>query len=273
VTNGPQLNEPSVGLGASRATPGDVDAELSGQVALVTGGSRGIGLAVAGLLARRGARVIIAPRDVAAAEHAASGLRSSGLDCSAIGLDVREESEVRVRIDELIERFGSLDILVNNAGTSGAPANLWETSTEFFDGIMRVHLYGTFFCIRAVVPHMLRVGYGRIVNMASVAGKEGNPQKAPYSAAKAAVIGLTKSVAKELATSGVIVNAVAPTIIETELLEQSDSEHIAMLTAKIPMGRRGRSDEVAELVAFAASPRCSFTTGAVFDASGGRMTY
>jgi|SRR5665647_1358737 len=255
------------------AESASVSGELNGQVALVTGGSRGIGLAIAELLARRGARVVIAGRELATAEIAASGLRSSGLDCTAISLDVRDEQEVRSRIDDLAERFGSLDILVNNAGVSGPPANLWETSTDFFDDIMRVHLYGTFFCIRAAVPHMLRSEYGRIVNMASVAGKEGNPQKAPYSAAKAAVIGLTKSVAKELATSGVLVNTVAPTIIETQLLEQSDPEHIAMLTAKIPMGRQGRPHEVAELVAFAASPRCSFTTGAVFDASGGRMTY
>lgn len=251
----------------------DAADDLSGQVALVTGGSRGIGLAIAQELCTRGALVVIGSRDGAHAEAAAAGLRARGADCVSIQLDVRDEANVTAAIDGIAEHNGRLDILVNNAGTSGRPANLWETPTAFFDDTMRVHLYGTFFCARAAIPHMLRSGYGRIVNMASVAGKEGNPQKAPYSAAKAGVIGLTKSLAKELATSGVLVNAVAPTVVETAMLEQSDPEHIDRLTAKIPMGRRGRPEEVAHMVAFVASPACSFTTGAVFDVSGGRMTY
>jgi 3-oxoacyl-[acyl-carrier protein] reductase len=261
----------------SPSAPAAPEPELRGQVALVTGGSRGIGLAVASLLALRGAHVVIAARDGEAAQAAATGIREEpqgrGIACDGTALDVRFENDVVEQIDAIVDRFGSLDILINNAGTSGPPNNLWETPTVFFEDVMRVHLHGTFHCMKAAIPHMLRAGYGRIVNMASVAGKEGNPQKAPYSAAKAAVIGMTKSVAKELAVSGILVNAVAPTIIETDLLSQSDPAHIAMLTAKIPMGRRGTPAEVAEMVCFAASPRCSFTTGAVFDVSGGRLTY
>jgi 2-dehydro-3-deoxy-L-rhamnonate dehydrogenase (NAD+) len=262
---------------APRPKSGGIETELEGQVALVTGGSRGIGLAVAELLARNGAHVVIAARDRRAADDAAASLRripsEHPISCDAVSLDVRIEREVVDRIEEIVDRLGSLDILVNNAGISGAPNNLWETSTEFFEDMLRVHLYGTFYGMKAAIPHMLRRGYGRIVNVASVAGKEGNPQTAPYSAAKAAVIGMTKSVAKELARTGILVNAVAPTVTETNLLLQSDPEHIAMLTAKIPMGRLGTPSEVAEMVRFAASPRCSFTTGAVFDVSGGRMTY
>jgi len=260
-----------------RPKSGGTATELDGQVALVTGGTRGIGLAVAELLARKGAHVVIAARDRRAADDAAASLRrmvsEQPLWCDAVSLDVRVEQQVADRIDEIADRHGSLDILVNNAGISGPPNNLWETSTDFFEDMLRVHLHGTFYGMKAAIPHMLRRGYGRIVNVASVAGKEGNPQTAPYSAAKAAVIGMTKSVAKELATTGILVNAVAPTVIETNLLHQSNEEHIAMLTAKIPMGRPGTPHEVAEMVGFVASPRCSFTTGAVFDVSGGRMTY
>lgn len=173
----------------------------------------------------------------------------------------------------MISTLGRVQILVNNAGTSGPPAPVSETTTKFFQDMLDVHLLSTFFCLRAMVPHMIADGYGRIVNVVSVAGKEGNAYKGAYSAAKAAVIGLTKSLAKELALTGVLVNAVAPTVVETALLSQSTPEHLATLTAKIPMGRQGEPAEVAEMIAWAASPRCSFTTGAVFDVSGGRMTY
>ena len=247
--------------------------ELAGQTALITGASRGIGEAIGWALARRGARVVLTSRTLEATDRIVAAMTAEGLAATPLELDVRDERQMDAVVAQVAETMGGIQILVNNAGTSGPPAPVWETSTEFFNDMLSVHLMGTFFGVRAVVPHMLAQGYGRIVNIVSVAGKEGNPQKGAYSAAKAGVIGLTKSLAKELATSGVLVNAVAPTVIETDLLTQSTPDHLATLTAKIPMGRRGTAAEVAEMVAWAASPRCSFTTGAVFDVSGGRMTY
>ncbi|MDP9028240.1 MAG: SDR family oxidoreductase [Actinomycetota bacterium] len=249
------------------------DEDLAGQTALITGASRGIGEAIGWALGRRGAHVVLTSRTPADTHALATRMTEKGLTATGLELDVRDEHDVAAVVAQVAGTLGGIQILVNNAGTSGPPAPVWETSTEFFDDMLRVHLMGTFFCVRAVVPHMLTAGYGRIVNVVSVAGKEGNPQKGAYSAAKAGVIGLTKSLAKELATSGILANAVAPTVVETDLLAQSTPEHVAMLTAKIPMGRRGTPLEVAEMVAWAASPRCSFTTGAVFDVSGGRMTY
>jgi 3-oxoacyl-[acyl-carrier protein] reductase len=251
-------------------------AELPGQVALVTGATRGIGLATAGALARRGAHVVIASRHPDEADDVAAQLRAGGCAATGLELDVRDEDGVTAAVQHVISTLGRVQILVNNAGTSGPPAPVWETTTEYFQDMLDVHLLGTFFCLQAVVPHMIADGYGRIVNVVRVAGKEGNAYKGAYSAAKAAVIGLTKSLAKELALTGVLVNAVAPTVVETTLLSQFTPAHLATLTAKIPMGRQGEPAEVAEVVemiAWAASPRCSFTTGAVFDVSGGRMTY
>jgi NAD(P)-dependent dehydrogenase (short-subunit alcohol dehydrogenase family) len=248
--------------------------ELEGQVALVTGAARGIGLATVAVLASRGARVVLTDLDADEAASAAERLRAEGGDVTARRLDVQDEDEVPQVISSVLEEFGGIHVLVNNAGTTGPEScPVWETTTRHFEAMFRVHMLGTFFCVRAVVPSMIGAGYGRIVNIASVAAKEGNADSGAYSAAKAGVVGLTKSLGKELAATGVIVNAVTPGVIDTPLIRKVNPDRVAQLTAKIPMGRQGLPSEVAEMIAWAASPRCTFTTGSVFDVSGGRTSY
>jgi 3-oxoacyl-[acyl-carrier protein] reductase len=169
--------------------------------------------------------------------------------------------------------FGKIDILVNNAGIAGTNSKTWEADPADWRRVIDINLNGPFYCCHAVIPHMLQGGYGRIVNIASIAGKEGNPNAAHYSASKAAVIALTKSLGKELATSGVVVNCVTPAVIETDILQQLTQQHIDYMLSKIPMNRFGKKEEAAALVAWLCSEDCSFTTGAVFDLSGGRATY
>lgn len=247
-------------------------AELSG-VAYVTGGASGIGWEVSRLLAERGATVVVADRNAEAAEAAVHELSGRGLSVTADVVDVTEQESVAASVARVRRQHGEVSILVNNAGTTVPATTMWETPPEVFEQMWRVHLFATYLCCREVVPHMKDAGYGRIVNVASVAGKEGNAGSSAYSSAKAAVIGLTKSLGKELATSGVLVNAVTPGIIRTPLVESATPEHVARLLGKIPMGRAGEPVEVAELIAWLASPLCGFSTGAVFDASGGRTTY
>jgi 3-oxoacyl-[acyl-carrier protein] reductase len=244
--------------------------DIRDRVAIVTGGARGIGLAVATRLAADGARVAIADIDAAAASAAVQAL---GERAMAVRLDVTDEDQWTAAVAAVEAARGPVSILVNNAGVAGRSAPTWELSVQEWQQVLAIDLTGVFLGCRSVLPGMLERGYGRIVNIASIAGKEGNPNAVPYSAAKAGVIGLTKAIAKEVATRGVIVNAVTPAVIETEILQQVSDEHIAYMTSRIPMGRVGQPEEVAALVRFLCSDEVTFSTGAVFDISGGRATY
>ncbi len=237
--------------------------------ALVTGAARGIGLAVTRVLTQAGARVAMADRDANALEGAAGAVPGA----VALNADVTDPRAVERMVKTARGALGQIDILVNNAGIAGTPKPIAEISDRDWDSVLAVDLYGVFYCCRAVVPDMVARRYGRIVNIASIAGKEGNPNAVPYSAAKAGVIGLTKALGKELAHTGVLANCVTPAVIETEILKQHTPEFTEYLLARIPMGRMGQPEEVAELVLWLCSEACSFSTGAVFDISGGRATY
>jgi 2-dehydro-3-deoxy-L-rhamnonate dehydrogenase (NAD+) len=246
--------------------------DLKDRVAIVTGGAQGIGLAVATRIIASGGKVSIWDRDAELLNKTVAGLNEPAR-VQGLTVDIADLAAVEAGTKQELAHFGKLDILINNAAVVGPNANTWEYPPEAFRDVINVGLIGTFYCCRAVVPQMIAANYGRIVNLASVAGKEGNPKAPAYSSMKAAVIGLTKSLGKELATAGVCVNCIAPAVIETEMLEQSTKEHIAYMVSKIPMGRLGQVDEVAALVCWLASAECSFSTGAVFDLSGGRSTY
>jgi 3-oxoacyl-[acyl-carrier protein] reductase len=241
-----------------------------GKTALVTGAARGIGLAIATRLAADGLRVAMLDQDRAAVEAAAPGL---GAGAHAHAAHVTPAAEVDAAIARIEREWGRLDVLVNNAGITGRSFPIWELTDEDWQRVIDVDLTSVFLCCRAAVKVMLRQGGGRIVNIASIAGKEGNPTLVPYSTAKAGVIGLTKALAKEVATRGILVNAVAPAVIGTELLKQMETSTVELLISKIPMGRVGTPEEVAALVAWLASDQCTFSTGAVYDLSGGRATY
>ena len=247
-----------------------MSASLISKVALVTGAARGIGYAIASRLAADGARVALLDLDAAAAEAAAAKIGGSALWLAA---DVTKVAEVESAIGRVVDACGRLDIVVNNAGITGRSFPIWELSDEDWRRVIDADLTSVFLCCRAAVKVMLGQGSGRIINIASIAGKEGNPTLVLYSAAKAGVIGLTKALAKEVCTRGILVHAVAPAVIGTELLQQMEQSTVDLLVSKIPMGRVGRPEEVAALVAWLCSDDCSFTTGAVHDLSGGRATY
>ena len=246
-----------------------VSARMKDQVAIVTGTAHGIGLGIARRLAQDGCRVVVWDRDTNTVD-----LPSAGFVPAAVHtVDVADLNSVERAFTTTLEQTGRVDVLVNNAGINGPVAPVWEYPNEAWDRVIAVDLTGVFYCCRVVVPHLRAAGYGRIVNVASIAGKEGSPGIVAYAAAKAGVIGFTKSLAKELTESGVLVNCIAPVITGTDLFLEMTPAHIAAMKAKIPMGRFLKIPEIAAMVAWIASPECSFTTGAPFDLSGGRATY
>ena len=243
------------------------------QVAIVTGAARGIGLATAKLLRAGGATVAAVDKDAARLAEAVSEIGRPGEEAVDVNVDVTDARQVEGMVDDLVARFGRVDVLVNNAGIAGRSVPTWELNDEDWFSVLDLNLTGTFYCTRAVLPVMRERGYGRVVNVASIAGKEGNPNAVPYSASKAGVIGLTKAVAKEVAGENILVNCVTPAVIRTEILNQVSEAHVEYMLSRIPMRRAGEPAEVAELIGWLASSKCSFSTGAVFDVSGGRATY
>jgi 2-dehydro-3-deoxy-L-rhamnonate dehydrogenase (NAD+) len=243
--------------------------DLKDQVAVVTGGAQGIGLAVARRLVASGARVALWDRDVALATSAAAALG----EAAAFACDVTDEASVAAALAATNARFGRVDILVANAGITGPNLKVWDYPLAEWERVFAVNTRGVFLANKAVVPGMMARGYGRIVNIASVAGKEGNPNASAYSASKAAVIALTKSLGKELAGHDIAVNCVTPAAAKTAIFDQMTHEHIQMMLSKIPKGRFVEVDEIAAMVVFMCSRECSFTTAGVFDITGGRATY
>jgi 3-oxoacyl-[acyl-carrier protein] reductase len=242
---------------------------LQGQVAVITGAGQGIGEGIAVRLSEAGARVALLDTNRATAEDAAQQLKGIGVHC-----DVRSAVSVQSAIDEVRRKLGPIQILVNNAGITGRTLPLWELDENDLDQVYAVNFKGVFLTCKAVIAEMLSQGYGRILNIASIAGKEGNPTLIPYSSTKAAVIGLTKALAKEVAGKGnITVNAISPAVIRTKILDGVARETVQYMISKIPMGRTGTIEEIAALVHYLVSREASFTTGQCYDISGGRATY
>jgi 3-oxoacyl-[acyl-carrier protein] reductase len=249
--------------------------DLSGRIAAVTGGAQGIGRAIVERFLDSGATVAIWDRDLDLARKTADALRSRGrvAAVAAVAVDVTQYADVERARDATLKEFGRIDILVNNAGIAGPNVTTWDYPLEAWRSVMSINLDGPFHCCKAVAPTMIAQKYGRIVNIASIAGKEGNPNAPAYSASKAGVIALTKSLGKELAGHDIAVNAITPAAAKTAIFDQMTQQHIDFMLSKIPRSRFVTVEEIAALAAFCASADCSFTTGAVFDISGGRATY
>jgi 2-dehydro-3-deoxy-L-rhamnonate dehydrogenase (NAD+) len=246
--------------------------DLGGRMAVITGAARGIGYAVAEHALRSGAVVSLWDIDAERLDRARRELsRLGALEAQVV--ELTDERSVQSVVDKTVDKFSKIDVLINNAGITGGNDVTWRLSPEVWRRVIEVNLIGPYLTCRAIVPLMLAHGYGRIVNVASIAGKEGNPNASHYSASKAGLIGLTKSLGKELATQNVLVNCVTPAAVRTELFGQMSQEHIDYMLSKIPMGRFLRAEEVASLICWLASEDCSFSTAAVFDISGGRGTY
>jgi NAD(P)-dependent dehydrogenase (short-subunit alcohol dehydrogenase family) len=242
---------------------------LEGQVAIVTGGVRGIGLGIARRLQERGAKIAIWDRETFAWDETEKGFSPE----LVVKTDVADVGSVERAFSETMNQLGRVDILVNNAGINGPVLPAWDYPVEDWEKVIAIDLNGVFFCTRSVLAHMRSRKSGRIINVASIAGKEGVPGISAYSAAKGGVIAFTKALSKELAQDGVLVNCIAPALVETDLFAEMTPEHIAAMRAKIPMGRLLQIEEVANMVSWIAGPECTFTTGFTFDLTGGRATY
>lgn len=245
--------------------------DMRGRSAVVTGGASGIGLAIVKRLAQSGANIAIWDMDEKSMTDAAKGI--SGVKVHTAKVNVSKLAEVESAFKSTVAAFSRIDALVNSAGVAGKNATVAEYPVDEWLRVHDINLNGTFYTCRTATPHMVNNKYGRIVNIASIAGKEGNPNASAYSSSKAAVIGLTKSLGKELATTGVTVNCVTPAAVKTPIFSQVAQSHIDFMLSKIPIGRFGEVDEIAAMVSWMCTEDCSFTTGAVFDLSGGRATY
>lgn len=246
--------------------------DLNGRHAVITGGAQGLGFAIAERLLASGASVSLWDRDTAELQHASKNLEQVGTVTTRV-VDVVDAADVEAAVAQTTERHGAIDILVASAGIAGPNFKTWEYPLDAWRHVMEINLTGVFLCCRAVVPGMIERNYGRIVNISSIAGKEGNPTASGYSASKAGVIALTKSLGKETATYNIAVNCITPAAAKTRIFDQLSQEHIDFMLSKIPRGRFLKTEEVSAMVAWLVSEENSFTTGAVFDLSGGRATY